>query len=66
MTPHQIEVIQLNHQIEKVEGKSHRVAEEVIDLLQVALKASQRGRTEVVQERLDVSIRLLQELLNNQ
>ena len=66
MTPHEIQVIQLSAQIEKVEGKSHRVAEEVIDLLQVALKASQRGRTEVVQERLEVRIRLLQELLNNQ
>lgn len=65
MTPHEIEVIQLNAQIDSAVGKSHRVAEEVIDLLQVASKANQRGRTEVVQERLDVALRLLEQLLNN-
>ena len=66
MTPHEIEVTLLRHEIHELKGQRHRIAQEVISLLEVALKASQRGRTEVVQERLDVSIRLLQEFLNNQ
>ena len=66
MTPHEIQIIQLNAQIDQALGKSHHVAEEVIDLLQVARQANKRGRTEVVQERLDVALELLQRLLNNQ
>ena len=64
MTPHEIEVTLLRHEIHELKGQRHHVAQQVIDLLQVALKASQRGRTEVVQERLDVSLELLQQLLN--
>ena len=65
MTPHEMEIIQLNAQIDSTVGKAHRIAEEVIDLLNTAHKANQRGRTEVVQERLDVALQLLQQLLNN-
>lgn len=64
MTPHEMEIIQLNAQIDSAVGKSHRVAEEVIDLLNTAHKANQRGRTQVVEERLDVALRLLEQLLN--
>ena len=66
MTPHQIEVTLLRHEIHETKGKAHHIAQQVIDLLQVAQAASNRGRTQVVQERLEVSLELLQQLLNNQ
>ena len=66
MTPHEIEVTLLRHEIHETKGKTHHVAQQVIDLLEVARKANNRSRTQVVEERLEYSLELLQQLLNNQ
>jgi ribosomal protein L17 len=65
MTPHEIQVSLLNHEIHETKGKAHHVAQQVIDLLEVARQANKHGRTQVVEERLEYSLELLQQLLNN-
>ena len=48
--------------IAQLEGKLRRTNEEVTDLLMVALQALKRGHTEVVTERIELSIEMLNEL----
>lgn len=48
--------------IAQLEGKLRRTNEEVTDLLTVALQALKRGHTEVVTERIELSIEMLNEL----
>ena len=63
MSPYDIEIIKLKAEIDRLEGKSARVAQEVIDLLGVALKGLRNKSPEVVFERIDVSIELLMQLI---
>lgn len=59
MTPHEIELAQLRHQIDTLQGVIARLADDQVDALTVALQALKRGRTAPAVERVEVAIEAL-------
>ena len=58
--------IHLAHALDNtVKGIAHKNAQEMTDLLTVALSALNRGRTAVVQERLEVVIDMLKAMTSS-
>ena len=63
MSAHDVEVFMLKSEIYRLEGKSNKIAQEVIDLLGAALVRLHDKRPEVAAERIETIIELLLQLI---